>query len=335
MSGRRRALSANARKARLLRAYLTGGPLHCTWQLSPRCESFCHLCEHRSESAAEELDATGCARVAEALGADGSLVVTFTGSEPFLRADLPEIIAAVARRHFPLLVSNGWLVGEAPARAAWKAGLELASVAIEDASAERHDELTGMPGSHARAVAGLATLAASRTRRGQRVNVRTRLRGGETRRQLEALLALGAAHGATVTFEAAFPLPRLEGEGEGDRLARELRALKRRHAHLRSPAGVLDGIAGALRSGVAGCLSGRAFFNVDHRGRVSRCLEFRQAGDLVGSLAEQPLHTLRPQLRAAAAGHDCSACYYASRAEVESLFSVRGFLGGLRTLVGA
>ena len=42
---------------------------------------------------------------------------------------------------------------------------------------------------------------------------------------------------------------------------------------------------------------------------------------------------LKPRLRAAHAANDCRACWYASRAEVESLYTLRGFLGGLRTLV--
>ena len=63
-------------------------------------------------------------------------------------------------------------------------------------------------------------------------------------------------------------------------------------------------------------------------------MEFRQRRDLVGSLAEEPLGgrcgrgCAQPP-----AGHDCRACFYASRAEVETLYTVRGFLGGLRTLV--
>ncbi len=44
---------------------------------------------------------------------------------------------------------------------------------------------------------------------------------------------------------------------------------------------------------------------------------------------------MRSRLRALSAGNTCRACFYASRAEVETLYTVRGFLGGLRTLVGA
>lgn len=324
-------MAAAARKTRLLRAYLTGGPVHCTWQLSPRCESFCHLCDHRTESAAEELDTAGCVRVAEALGADHSLLVTFTGSEPFLRADLAEVVAAVAGRHFPMLVTNGWLVSDEVARAVWAAGLEVATVTIEDASPDRHDQRVGMPGAQGRAVAGLRRLAAARTRRGQRLNVRARLLGGTA--QVEPLLELAAEHDATLTLEAPFPLP--AGGAEPSALVEALRSLRRRHPHLRNPAGTLDALAEALNGGVPGCRSGRAFFNVDHRGRVSRCVEFRQAEDVAGSLAEASLRTLLPALRLRAAARDCRACYYASRAEVEALYSVRGLWAGLRTMVGS
>jgi hypothetical protein len=91
----------------------------------------------------------------------------------------------------------------------------------------------------------------------------------------------------------------------------------------------------AMSGGVTGCLAGRAFFNVDHRGRVSKCVEFRGPGDRVGELPSDTAAVLKPRLRAAHAANDCRACWYASRAEIESLYTVRGLLGGLRTLVTA
>jgi hypothetical protein len=42
---------------------------------------------------------------------------------------------------------------------------------------------------------------------------------------------------------------------------------------------------------------------------------------------------LVPRLRSAHERNDCQACWYASRAEVESLYTVRGFFAGLKTLV--
>ncbi len=172
-----RALTGAAKKARLLRAFVKGEPVHCTWQLSPRCESFCHLCDHRAESATDELDAEACRAVAAELGRRGSLLLSFTGSEPFLRGDLGTVVAAAARWHFPLLVTNGWLVSPSRAREAWEAGLEAATVSLEDADPDRHDDAVGLPGRpRARAFARSRRSGAERTRRSQRVNVRTRLR---------------------------------------------------------------------------------------------------------------------------------------------------------------
>ena len=325
-------LSAGAKKARLARAFFGGEPVHCTWQLSPRCESFCHFCEHRAESAGEEKDAAACASVSAELGKRSSLLVSFTGSEPFLRDDLAAIVAATAARHFPLLVTNGWLVSPARARAVWEAGLEAATVSMEDALPEGHDAQTGVPGSHARAVSALEALARERTRRTQRVNVRTRLRGGDLD-PLERVLELASRCGATVTVEAAFPLPVLNGDAS--LLVSRLRELGRRHPHLRSAPPALAAMGQAMSGGVPGCLAGRAFFNVDHRGRVSKCVEFRGPGDRVGELPSDTAAVLKPRLRAAHAVNDCQACWYASRAEIESLYTVRGFLGGLKTLVTA
>lgn len=327
-----RGLSGAARKARLARAFLKGEAVHCTWQLSPRCESLCQFCEHRSEAAADEIDSSACAAIAEELGRDASLLVTFTGSEPFLREDLPAIVAATARRHFPLLVTNGWLVRADRARAVWEAGLEAATVAMEDALADRHDAATGAPGSHARAVRALEALAGERTRKTQRVNVRMRLSGPDLE-PLERILALAASFDATVTVEAAFPLPVLDGGAA--RVVSRLLELKGRHPHLRSTSAALEALGPAFRGGTPGCLAGRAFFNVDHRGRVSRCVELRGTSDRVGTLPDDAPAGVRARLREAHAASDCRACWYGSRAEIESLYTVRGFLGGLKTLVTA
>jgi len=326
------ALSTASKKARLARAFLRGEPVHCTWQLSPRCESFCHFCEHRAESAGEELDADACGTVAAELGRSASLLVSFAGSEPFLRDDLAAIVAATAARHFPLLVTNGWLVTPARARAVWAAGLEAATVTLEDGLADRHDTATGVPGSHTRAVRAIDCLAGERTRRNQRVNVRVPLHSGDLE-PLERVLALAADLGATVSVDAAFPLPLLDGKVSA--VVSRLQELRRRHPHLRGTGPALEAVGRAVSGGAPGCLAGRAFFNVDHRGRVSKCLEFRGAADRAGALPADTLDVVGPRLRAAQAANECRACWYASRSEIESLYTVRGFIAGLRTLVTA
>jgi MoaA/NifB/PqqE/SkfB family radical SAM enzyme len=291
------------------------------------------LCEHRAETGGDELDGAACAAVAAELGRASSLLVSFTGSEPFLRSDLAEIVRATAAWHFPLLVTNGCLVTPVRAREVWQEGLEAATVALEDGLAERHDAVTGLVGSHARAVSALAMLARERTRSTQQLGVRVRLRGADLG-PVERVLGVAEAHGASVTVEGAVPLPVLDPQGAAA-LASGLRALKRRHRHLRSAERALASFGAALAGGVKGCVAGRAFFNVDHRGHISKCLEHRGPLHRVGSLPGRPVAELVPLLRERHARNECRDCWYASRAEVEGLYSLRGLLSGLATLVRA
>jgi MoaA/NifB/PqqE/SkfB family radical SAM enzyme len=203
-------------------------------------------------------------------------------------------------------------------------------VTLLDADPTRHDAATGLPGSHARAVAALGVLARERTRPSQRVNVRTRLAEADASR-LPDLLELTESLGATVVLEAGYPLPEDGTGAEG--LGARLREIRRRHRNLRTSGGVLDRLEQALGGGVPGCQAGRAFFNIDHRGRLSKCLEFQGADDRVGAVTEGGIEPLLPLLRARQEANGCQACWYASRAETEALYTVRGFFGGLAELV--
>lgn len=324
--------AGGARKLRLLKSYVSGRPVLCSWQVTRRCDALCEFCEHRLEGGEADPALGDCLRVVAALDAAGTLVVSLTGGDPLLRDDLPEIVAALARRHYPLVTTHGWRLPRARARALWQAGLEGASVMLHDADPQRHDQLAGLQGAQARALQALEALAAERTRASQQVNVKTRLTGGDLE-PLEALLRLAARHAATVTVEPGFPLPG-PGATPAD-LGARLLELKRRHPHLRSSAAFLDQFGRALREGVPGCLAGRAFLNVDHRGRASQCIEFTRPEDVAGDLRREDLDAVLPRLRERQAANTCRACWYASRGEVEALYTVRGLVGALPALVRA
>ena len=325
---------AASKKAHLARAFLRGEPVHCTWQLSPRCDAFCHLCEHRAESSGDELDTAACAAVAAELGRSASLLVSFTGSEPFLRSDLPEIVRATARFHFPLLVTNGCLVSPPRAREVWQAGLEVATVALEDGLAERHDAVTGLPGSHARALAALATLARERSRGTQRVNVRVRLRGADLG-PLERVLAVAEAHGASVTVEGTVPLPVLDR----DSAVALASGLRRAEAHVTRTCAAPSATsrASARRSRAASRDASRAAPSSTSTTAAGSASASSTAARRTGSVACRAGRS-RSSCRCCASAtpsNDCRDCWYASRAEVEGLYTLRGFLSGLATLVRA
>jgi MoaA/NifB/PqqE/SkfB family radical SAM enzyme len=317
-----------SRALRLAGAFLRRRPIWCSWQVTRRCASYCMFCEHRLEGMDEELDLAGCTRVSEALASSsGALVVSLTGGEPFLRQDLADVVRIVARHHYPLLTTHGWLVTREKARAVWEAGLEGATVRLQHALADRHDEASGLPRSHARALEAVAAFAGERTG-SQRVNVKVRVWSAADLDGLEELLASTAALGASVTVEPGFPLG-----GREAGLSSRLMAVKRRHRNLRSSARYLARFDEAVASGVGGCQAGRAFVNVDHRGRVSKCVEFQAEGDRVGDLSRERWSDVAPRLRAVSAANTCRSCWYASRGEVEGLYSARGLMEALPVLM--
>lgn len=326
--------AGSARKLRLLKGYLGGVPLWCSWQVTRRCDAQCQFCEHRLEGGDPDPTLDDCLKVVSALDAGGTFVVSLTGGDPLLRDDLPEIVAALARRHHPLLTTHGWRLSRPRARALWEAGLAGASVMLRDADPRRHDQAVGLSGAHTRALAALEALAAERPQPSLPVNIKTRLSGADLG-PLENLLRLAGEKGASVTVEPDFPLPQGASTLVAAGLDARLLALRRRYPQLRNSRGFLERFPRALREGVPGCLAGRAFFNIDHRGRASQCIEFTRPADGVGELGQDAVAALLPRLAQRQAANTCRACWYASRGEVEGLYTVRGLMQALPELVRA
>ena len=89
--------------------------------------------------------------------------ISFTGGEPTVRSDLPELIAYARGKGMRVnLITNGFKCArpEYVARLA-EAGLHSAQVSLEAASRDIHDAITGRPGSFARTVQGVRNLRAA------------------------------------------------------------------------------------------------------------------------------------------------------------------------------
>lgn len=85
--------------------------------------------------------------------------VSFTGGEPLLRADLPEMVSYAKSLGFRVnLISNGTLATPERVKALADAGLDSAQVSLEGPNASLHDRITGVAGSFIRSVAGLRRL---------------------------------------------------------------------------------------------------------------------------------------------------------------------------------
>lgn len=140
-------------------------PLHLTFFVTRRCDAGCDFCFSRTRAPgkAPELSLDEIARLAPSVGP--LLWLSYSGGEPTLREDLPEITRIFARHCRPVIVllsSNG-LDPERTAAAA--AGLLAAAprstIVVKlslDGPAEVHDRLRGVPGAHARVMESLRRL---------------------------------------------------------------------------------------------------------------------------------------------------------------------------------
>jgi radical SAM protein with 4Fe4S-binding SPASM domain len=85
--------------------------------------------------------------------------VSFTGGEPTLRAELPELIAYAADLGFRVnLITNGTRITPPLARALADAGLASAQVSLEGVSKRAHERVTAVLGSYEKTLTGVRNL---------------------------------------------------------------------------------------------------------------------------------------------------------------------------------
>jgi len=140
-------------------------PLHLTFFVTRRCDARCDFCFSRGRTAAAgpELTTTEIARLAPTVGP--LLWLSYSGGEPTLREDLPEITGIFARHCRPVIVllSTNGLDPErtAAAAASLLKAAPRSTIVVKlslDGPPALHDRLRGVPGAHARVLESLALL---------------------------------------------------------------------------------------------------------------------------------------------------------------------------------
>ncbi len=328
-----RPISPAEKKWRLFRAWAGGHPVWCAWQVTYRCNFRCRFCNYWALPAGgPEPPPSAYAEGARKLARAGTLLISLAGGEPLLRTDLPEIIEAVGRQHFPFLTTNGWLVTPQLAREIMRAGVWGVSVSIDYADPERHDARRGMAGAWEQAWRAVEMLSDARAWRWQRVNVIAVLME-DNADQMEPLLAMAARRRAYFMVQ---PYGQLKTRSDAyvhddGPVSPALLALRRRHSNFLSNPRYLAQFDRFLERGVPRCLAGRAFFNIDEVGDVALCVESRHRP--VANLYRDDLAVIERRLRRAARTNRCRRCWYNCRGEVESLYRPRGLLRSLPTLL--
>ena len=309
-------------------------PFQVLLQVTNRCNMQCSFCDFWPNGVApgEELTLTDFERIERDLTSLGTFVVSIEGGEPFVRADLADIVSVFARHHIPLLYTNGWYVDEAKARALWTAGLAQVGVSIDYATAERHDHRRRLPGAFTRAWRAVSTFRDTAPHAGRQVHVMTVLMR-DNAEELEALLQRSArecvGHCGTLLSTHGFrrgvgaELPAATASAQ---YARQWSA----HPHFRMFGDYMRGIATYLDGGsMPACRAGVQSFNIDHVGNVAHCIE--KIDHAFGNVRVEPLTSIHRRMREANPARGCQDCWTACRGFNQAL-SGGGTLRGWRDL---
>ncbi|MFZ5636350.1 MAG: radical SAM protein [Pseudomonadota bacterium] len=289
-------------------------PLHVVFILDQRCNLNCIHCSSAASRGGDPgFDTASALRVVDELAEAGVLDVAFSGGEPLLRRDLPQLIRAARAHGMSVGTStNGWPLTEAKAAILRDAGLNRLQVSL-DGDAQTHDRIRGA-GSFARAVRAIRRSRAA----GLRTHVCfTAMRSNAD--QLDAVIdiALGAgAHG----FNLSQFVPTGRGSEAEDLDGAASRTLletwmRARRAHpdayfaLHS-AGLVD-LDPTLGAQFGGCQAGLSIACIDSRGNVLPCVMFPLT---LGNLHARPLREIwrdspvLQALRARELGGICGGC---------------------------
>jgi radical SAM protein with 4Fe4S-binding SPASM domain len=135
-------------------------PLSVHFDLTYRCNERCVHCYLDHENYGE-LTTAECLAVLEEIAKAGTLFLTFSGGEIFLRPDLFEILAAARRLHFDVsLKSNALLITAERAARLRELGVRRVQISVYSEEASMHDAITKVAGSLQRTLAAIPLLLA-------------------------------------------------------------------------------------------------------------------------------------------------------------------------------
>jgi radical SAM protein with 4Fe4S-binding SPASM domain len=144
-------------------SYQYNAPLRMDLAITFQCQNDCVHCYAGGPHKTDELNTGQWKNVIDRLSDVGVFIVTFTGGEPTLRDDLPELLLYAQNKGIVTgLISNGRrLKDKAYVETLEKAGLDFVQVTLESHKSEVHDKMTNAPGSWRETVEGIRNAAQS------------------------------------------------------------------------------------------------------------------------------------------------------------------------------
>jgi len=170
-------------------------------KLTDNCNSKCITCDYWKSHHDNELTLPEFRSVLAQLRAIGVQEVMFTGGEPTMRSELPEVVREAATLGFETigLTTNGLSVNPEKLTALHKVGLTQIIFSLEGLTL--HDEIRGVPGNTAKTVRHLDFLSAQRAAHGWQLDVKLAATLMEkTLPEVGGLVELARRHRAVLFF---------------------------------------------------------------------------------------------------------------------------------------
>ena len=143
------------------------------WNMTRKCNLKCvHCYAHaREESSEDELSTQQGRRLIDDLAGFGVPVLLFSGGEPLVRKDLPDLATYVVESGMRAVIStNGTLIGREKARTLKEIGLSYVGISL-DGMEEINDRFRGVPGAFQKAMKGIENCQAAGIKVGLRFTI--------------------------------------------------------------------------------------------------------------------------------------------------------------------
>ncbi|RYE86465.1 MAG: radical SAM protein, partial [Myxococcales bacterium] len=142
-------------------AFAAGVPSGVHLQIADRCNHACQHC-YQLQGRKGELSTDELKAILDDLAAAGVMLLNVSGGEATLRPDLLDLLRHARQRGFALrLFTNAYTMTDAMAVELRQIGLLGVDVSVYSDDPAQHDEVTRVPGSHARTMAGVRSLVAA------------------------------------------------------------------------------------------------------------------------------------------------------------------------------
>jgi radical SAM protein with 4Fe4S-binding SPASM domain len=329
----------------ITRPQRVNAPFLVVWDVTHRCNLRClHCYQDAQKTLPDELTTEEAREVLDDLADAGVAAVAFSGGEPLMRRDMPELITYAKKKGFFVsLASNGTLIDDPVAGDLASRGLDYIEISLDGMDAAHHDRFRGVSGAFDRSLrgiracvkAGLDTCIATTVTRDtlDQVPGIHRLGGTLGVSRMMCFNFIPTGRGTTMADRDITPEQRedllrwilaTDRRGEGPLVLSTAPQFARVALEDEAPGGIpvghfyyggeIEGKTAALAEFIGGCGAGRIYCSIEPTGDVQPCVFLPiTVGNLRTASFEQIWHTSEVlehlRSRDTLKGH-CGECQY-------------------------